>query len=242
MTDLVPNRALLDLEFPLHYRSSPPAIDGQLKGWTDEELLPAFSLLEDVEPFAPVWACWNESGLFVASRVDRKRLPLRCDPRQFWKGDNLRLCIDTRDNRQARRANKYCHQLYLLPTGGGPKKNQPIAGIGKMYGAQQQPRLETVRPEFAGQNVQVTIAHPSSDGRTKSDLTIAATLTAHSYQLEAFIPGRRLFGYDPTDHPRIGLFYMLEDGDFGQQFLTVGDDLNWHIDPSTWPTAVLADK
>jgi hypothetical protein len=32
---------------------------------------------------------------------------------------------------------------------------------------------------------------------------------------------------------------MLEDGDHGQQYLTVGDDLYWYVDPSTWATAVL---
>ena len=32
---------------------------------------------------------------------------------------------------------------------------------------------------------------------------------------------------------------MLEDRDHGQQYLTVGDDLYWYVDPSTWATAVL---
>jgi hypothetical protein len=34
---------------------------------------------------------------------------------------------------------------------------------------------------------------------------------------------------------------MLEDTELGHQSLTVGDDLNWYIDPSTWPTAVLTE-
>ena len=48
-----------------------------------------------------------------------------------------------------------------------------------------------------------------------------------------------LSGFDPEEHRRIGLYTMLEDIELGQQYLTVGDDLYWHIDPSTWATAIL---
>jgi hypothetical protein len=58
--------------------------------------------------------------------------------------------------------------------------------------------------------------------------------------LEARIPAECLNGFDPVEHPRIGLYYMLEDRDHGQQYLTVGDDLYWYVDPSTWATAVLS--
>ena len=39
-----------------------------------------------------------------------------------------------------------------------------------------------------------------------------------------------------TDWIREG---MIEDSELGQQALTVGDDLYWYVDPSTWATAVL---
>ena len=73
-----------------------------------------------------------------------------------------------------------------------------------------------------------------------SQIDVASTVTKSGYSLEARIPGRCLSGFDPAEHPRIGFYYILEDGDHGQQYLTVGDDLNWHIDPSTWATAVLS--
>ena len=69
---------------------------------------------------------------------------------------------------------------------------------------------------------------------------IASHVTRTSYVLEAHIPASCLSGFDPIEHPRIGLYYMLEDRDHGQQYLTVGDDLSWYVDPSTWATAVLA--
>ena len=61
--------------------------------------------------------------------------------------------------------------------------------------------------------------------------------------LESFEELKRLIagdGFDPVEHPRIGFYYMLEDRDHGQQFLTVGDNLYWYVDPSTWATVVLA--
>ena len=68
---------------------------------------------------------------------------------------------------------------------------------------------------------------------------VASQVTARGYFLEAHIPAECLSGFDPVEHPRIGFYYMLQDTDHGQQYLTVGDDLNWHVDPSTWATAIL---
>ena len=57
--------------------------------------------------------------------------------------------------------------------------------------------------------------------------------------MDAHLPAACLSGFDPDEHPRIGFYYMLEDREHGQQYLTVGDDLYWYVDPSTWATAVL---
>src|SRR5262245_20034405 len=127
---LVPNRFLCDLEFQLRYRDPSPRISGGLSDWTPKERLPQFSTLENVVEFADVWACWNELGLAAACRVGGKTKALRCDPKSYWTGDNLRLCIDTRDARSNKRATRYCQQFYFLPTGGGPNRDRPAAGIG----------------------------------------------------------------------------------------------------------------
>jgi hypothetical protein len=73
------------------------------------------------------------------------------------------------------------------------------------------------------------------------DIPIAARVSRTGYALTAHIPGRALSGFDPAENARIGLYYMLEDAELGQQALTIGDDLNWWIDPSTWATAVLTE-
>ncbi len=219
MNQLIPNRLLFDFEFPLRYRKKAPPIDGELTGWTDKDLLPPLDLLEDHEPFAPVWACWNETGLFIACRVEGKQKPLRCDPKVFWKGDNLRLCTDMRDARKNKRATRYCQQFFFLPTGG--KGNAAVAGSANILRAREGAPL-----------------HSSERGVHR--IKVASSVVSDQFTLEAHIPTACLAGFDPDEHDRIGFYYILEDRDHGQQFFTVDDELNWHIDPSTWATAVLA--
>lgn len=213
---LVPNRLLFRFEFPVWYRPS-PKIDGDLGDWTDAFLLPELSRIDGQPAFARVWMGWNESGLFIACRVKVRSAPFRCDPRQFWKGDNLRLCTDMRDTRDIKRGSRYCQQFYFLPAGGGRDGKAPVAGIAKV------PR--------AAENAPVVSGHP---------VQVAGKRTADAYTLEGHIPAEVLSGFDPDEHRRIGVFVMVEDIELGQQYLTVGDELNWHIDPSTWATAVLS--
>jgi len=216
MTRLVPNRFLFSFEFPLRYRANAPRLDGDVDKWSDEELLPRLGELDGARDFADVWACWNESGLFAACRITGKRAALRCDPAAWWKSDNLRLCTDMRDVRSLRRGTRYCQQFYFLPTGGGRNGKEPTGGMGIVQRARE--------------------SAPSVD---VSQLRVAACVNPDGYSLEAHVPTACLCGFDPVDHPRIGLYYMLEDRELGQQYLTVGDDLYWFVDPSTWPTAVL---
>lgn len=212
---LVPNRFLFRFEFPLRYRSA-PVIDGDLGDWADEFLLPDLGRLEGQVPFGKIWMGWNESGLFLACRVEGRSLPFRCDPKQYWTGDNLRLCTDMRDARDIKRGSRYCQQFYFLPAGGGRDGKAPVAGAAKV------PRATENAPPVPHDLIQ-----------------IAGKRTGKVYTLEAHIPTEALSGFDPHEHRRIGIYTMLEDRELGQQYLTVGDELNWNIDPSTWATGAL---
>ncbi len=212
---LVPNRYLFKFEFPLHYRESPD-VDGDLDDWTSEHLLPDWSGLDNQERYADLYAGWNESGLFVAARVRGRKSPFQCNPKQFWKGDNLRVMTDMRDTRDLKRASRYCQKFYFLPSGGGPDGRRPTAGPAKIQRA--------------------TEDAPLPDAGL---IQVAARRDGPTYTIEGHIPAEALYGWDPAEHPRIGLYVILEDKDLGQQFPTVGDDLYWYVDPSTWPTAVL---
>jgi hypothetical protein len=216
MTGLVPNRQLFDFELPLGYRPGAPGPTADLGAWDERHRLPGLCLLDGQRPFAPVYAAWNEEGVYVATSVEGKRRPLHCDVGEFWKSDHLRLCVDCRDARTNKRATRYCHQFYLMPSGGGPGRADPAGRSHPIQRAREQ-------------------SPPVPAGR----LVMAARVTETGWTLEAHIPADCLNGFDPVEHPRIGLYYMLEDRDHGQQCLTVGDDLYWYVDPSTWATAVL---
>lgn len=215
MTGLIPNRLLFRFEIALRYRKS-PEIDGDLGDWSDKYLLPVLDRLDGGTPFGRILMGWNESGLFIACRVEGRRSAFQCDPKAFWKGDNLRLMTDMRDARDNRRASRYCRQFFFLPAGGGKHGDEPVAGAARINRATEN-------------------APPVESGLIR----IAGKRDADAYTLEAHIPAEALAGFDPDEHRRIGIYTMLEDRDLGQQYLTVGDDLNWHVDPSTWATAVL---
>lgn len=215
MNTLVPNRLLFRFEFPIRYRKS-PVIDGDLSDWSDEFLVPDFSGLDGATSFGKIYLAWNETGLFIACDVRGRRGPFQCDPKSFWKGDNLRLCTDMRDTRDIKRGSRYCQQFYFLPAGGGSNGRAPVAGAAKLVRATEH-------------------APPVSPGV----IQVAAERDQGRYSLEGHIPAEALAGFDPNEHPRIGVYTVLEDTQLGQQHLTVGDDLNWYIDPSTWATGVL---
>lgn len=215
MSQLVPNRFLFDFEFPLRYRARTPRITGELADWKDDCLLPCLGDIDGGKTFGQVWASWNDAGIAIACRVEGKKKGLDCDPKAFWKSDNLRICTDMRDTRNVHRATRHCQQFFLLPTGG--RGGAAVAGAARIQRAREN------APDVPA-----------------GDIAIAARVERGSYQLEALLPAQALSGFDPHEHPRIGFFYMLEDRELGQQYLTVGDELQWHIDPSTWPTAVLA--
>ncbi|MHC4094332.1 MAG: DOMON domain-containing protein, partial [Planctomycetota bacterium] len=128
MTGLVPTRLLFDFELPIRYRQVPPSVSGDISEWDEKYLLPELCRLDSQRPFGQVYAAWNEDGLYAAVSVTGKRQPLRCDPSAFWKSDHLRICVDFRDTRTIKRATRFCQQFYLLPTGGGRRRDQPAGG------------------------------------------------------------------------------------------------------------------
>ena len=215
MSVLVPNRSLFRFEFPLRYRSS-TMIDGKVDDWSDDFLLPDFGELDAEASFGRIWLAWNETGLFIACRVAGRQVPFQCDPKEFHKGDNLRLCTDMRDTRDIKRASRYCQQFYFLPAGGGKRREDPVAGATRLQRA----------------SAHAPLPPPGA-------IRVAGERKENVYTIEGHVPAEVLVGFDPDEHRRIGIFTILEDVEFGQQPLTVGDDLNWHIDPSTWATGVL---
>lgn len=216
MIEALPRRALFRFEIPLYYQAAMPRMDGNLRKWAPHYLLPPLVEIEGQPPFADVYCAWNEDHLMVAFDIPHRRGPLCCDPVHWWKDDGLRLCIDTRDARDVKRATRFCHFFYLLPSGGGASRKHPVVGVHRMSHAKEPPP-----------NVDV------------SKIKVGLHVERSGYALEAAIPAVCLNGWNPAEHPRIGIFYKVKDTCHGEQHLTVNDELGWNMDPSTWATGVL---
>ena len=219
MSQFVPNRFLFKFEFPVYRCAAPPKIDGNLTSWDARFRLPSLHEIDDQSGFATLLVTWDDGGLYVGCSVKGKRRPPHCDPKQFWKSDNLRVMTDMRDTRNIRRATRYCQQFFFLPAGGGRQGNEAIAGSARVHrAAEDAPVIEPGR------------------------IPVASKISESGYSLTAHFPTEVLHGFNPAENPRIGLFCIVEDRELGQQSLTVGDELNWWINPSTWPTAVLMER
>ena len=54
------------------------------------------------------------------------------------------------------------------------------------------------------------------------------------YILQAFLPADVLTGFDPDQHPRLGIYTVVRDQELGDQYLTVNQDFPFADDPSLW--------
>ena len=67
-----------------------------------------------------------------------------------------------------------------------------------------------------------------------ADVLFRAHRMKGGYRLEAFLPAAALNGFDPQEHPRLGVYYSVRDQELGDQFLSVGWDFPFSDDPSLW--------
>jgi hypothetical protein len=67
-----------------------------------------------------------------------------------------------------------------------------------------------------------------------ADVLFRAHHIKGGYRLEAFLPAAVLNGFDPQEHPRLGVYYYIRDQELGDQFLSVGWEFPFGEDPSLW--------
>ena len=177
----------------------------------EEARLQNFAELDGVKNFADVRIGWNEMGLAIQVEVKRKEQPPVGDADRVRSSDGLSLWIDTRELRASHRASRYCHHFLFLPTGGGADKEDPVH------------RAIEDQPSTTGCAAGQPRGHPLSGHRLKG-----------GYRLEAFLPAAALYGFDPVEHPRLGIYYVVRDQELGDQFLSVSWDFPFSDDPSLW--------
>ncbi len=213
MPSLVPHRFLVRLAHTCPYVAKMPMTKGggfQL-GLPDGSQLNHVAELDERELFASISLGWNEFGLGVRLVVEGKKSKPVVDSTKPKLADGLTLWLDTRDSRTSHRANRFCHQFFLLPCGGGDDETEPIFTFAKINRAQQ---------DFNAPN--------------PTEVRMSSEITKSGYAIEAFLPTSCLTGYDPDQFNRLGISTLVNDAELGQQYLSVNGDFPVQDDPSLW--------
>jgi hypothetical protein len=216
MSSLLPHRFLFRFALPVRYDRKLPKSGRKLLGLSTDFAVADFAALDKAEPFGELRLAWNEQGLGVAVEVRGKTRPPVGDQPSPEACDGLRIFIDTRNTQNIHRASRYCQQFCLLPAGGGPDGADP-----------QAVQLPILR------------AREEAPRANMADLRLAAGVSKTGYALEAWLPASALYGYDPEAQPRLGFYYALHDAELGDQFLSVGPEFPFAVDPSLWSTLEL---
>jgi len=209
---LVPHRYLFRVAYPCRYLKEVPR-EGQdgLLDLPEQCRLDNFAAMDERRNFADVRLAWNELGLGLQVQVKGKEQAAQGDASRPRGSDGVTFWIDTRDARTSHRASRYCHQFHLLPTGGGPDRDEPAFVQTKIHRALQDAPIA------------LAAAVPFRCARLKT-----------GYRVEAFLPAAVLTGYDPEEHPRLGVYYAVRDTEKGEQVLGVGHEFPYAEDPSLW--------
>ena len=208
---LIPNRFLFRVSHPCPYVPGIPDDDDELFHLPDACKLNSFAEIDGRREFADVRLAWNDDGLAVELSVRGKDRPPEGDAARPRHSDGLSLWIDTRDSRGSHRASRFCHQFHFLPRGGGDERDQAVF-------------------------VQSKINRALADAPTAPSSAVAmrARVRASGYRLAAFLKAEALTGFDPAQNPRLGVFYVVRDGELGEQALTAHADLPYAEDPTLW--------
>ena len=214
MPPIVPNRFLVRVCHPCPFVKDAPRDtdeDEYLVELPESAKLDNFAGLDAQDNFADVRLAWNEFGLAVQIEVKGKSQAPVGDADKPSASDGLRLWIDTRDARASHRGSRYCHQFAFFPTGGGTEKEEPFLTQSKINRAMQDAPMANL-----------------------ADVPFRAHRVKGGYRLEVFLPAAALNGFDPQEHPRLGIYYAVRDQELGDQFLSVGWEFPFSDDPSLW--------
>jgi hypothetical protein len=213
MPPIVPNRFLVRVSHPCpHVKDAPRTDDDEcLVELPESARLDNFAALDGEKNFADVRLAWNEFGIAVQVEVKGKEQPAVGDSDKPKHSDGLWLFLDTRDARAGHRASRFCHHFLFLAAGGGTDKDEPFVAQLKINRAQQDAPLANL-----------------------ADVPFRGKRIKGGYRLEAFLPAAALNGFDPQEHPRLGVYYCVRDQELGDQFLSVNWDFPFADDPSLW--------
>jgi hypothetical protein len=215
---LIPNAFLFQSRQAVHRLPRKPARRNSLKPLAEEYQIETLQPLDERQPFARIALGWHEEGLQVTCCVTGKKQPVECDAKQLITSDGLQLWIDTRNTPGVHRANRFCHQIVALPTGGGTHGSEPIV-----------------------EQIEIARCREKSPIAGSGTFRANAEIRKDGYDLALWIPADNLNGYDPDQSPVFGFYYAVRDRELGVQTLSVGDEFPYASDPSLWHSIELVD-
>jgi hypothetical protein len=208
---LVPNRFLFRLTLPCPYLADLPREGEDLLDLPESCRLDNQAGMDGLRNFADVRMAWNERGLALQVEVRGKEKSTAGDSSRPRHSDGVTLWVDTRDTRTSHRASQFCLQYHFLPVGGGPDKESPTFVQTKINRA-----LRDAPSAPAG------------------SVLYQSEVRGRGYRVEAFLTAEALYGWDPEQHPRAGVFYAVHDQELGTQTLGAGPDFPYTEDPTLW--------
>ena len=215
---LIPARFLVRVTHPCkHVKKMPLKSRDAVVDLPESCRIENFAAIDGTKNFADVRIARNEHGLGFQVTVRGKEQPLSADAGKPKLSDGVTLWIDTRDARAGHRASRTCHQFHFLPTGGGADKDEPAFVPAKIHRALQDAPLAQA-----------------------SAVPFRCEMIKGGYHIEAFLSSTALTGFDPDEHPRLGIFYAVRDSELGEQTLSVGHEFPFAEDPSLWEVLELA--
>jgi hypothetical protein len=209
MSPLVNPAALVRFRFPCPRRAKlwPPAAANLDRSCR----LPSLAAVVGVPDVLELALGWNDAGLAVRATARGVGASRWCQPTKPEDSDGLHLWIATRPTGDSHRAGRFCRRLALLPTGGGPGADKPIAVAAVI------PRTSELPAEIPA-----------------NAIALESKLEADGWRLDACIGAAALPGWDPAEIPRLGFFAALVDRRLGRVPCFAPPEYPWDSDPTTW--------
>lgn len=215
---LIPNAFLFESQQAIRKLPKKPARRSSLKLLSKKYAIETLQHLDGTDSFATVALGWHDEGLQMSCRVVGKKQSLVCAADKLTSTDGLQIWIDTRNTPGVHRANRFCHQIVALPSGGGKNQTEPHV-----------------------QQVEIARCREKSPLADDGQFWITGDVRADGYDLNLWIPADALNGYDPEGSPVCGFFYAVRDAELGQQTLCIGDEFPFASDPSLWQSIELVE-
>ena len=159
---------------------------------------------------------WNETGILFSLTVSEKKQSLWCKTFHPDESDGIQICLDTRDIKDIHRASRFCHRLFFMPIGGGRDQTHPASFWLPIHRAKE---------------------HPNSIDL--SQVKMQSQVSADGYQLDVFLPGKILTGFEPIEYPNLGFHFVVIDREHGNSFFLIAPPLPHDQDPSLWGTLAM---